>query len=86
MKVLDYGKANFPIKVRCEQVVNEYGFTYGDKQDFCGALLEVELTDLRARHWDKYDYQGVDYGVECPICNKFIPMKYLPTYIIEGIK
>lgn len=87
MRVLEFGESFFPIKVKCEQITDEYGFTYGDKKDFCGALLEVEMTDLRAKYWDKYpNYRGVDYGVECPVCKKFIPITNLPAYIIERIE
>lgn len=82
MKVLERGKSFFPIKVRCEQVVDQYGFSYGEKIDFCGSLLEVEQKDISAKKWYKYpEYHGIDYGIVCPVCGRFIPIQELPEYV-----
>ena len=63
----------FPIKVKCERVVDAYGFSYGKEKDFCGSELEVDVKDIKKHRWFKYpDYEGVDYGVVCPVCGKFV--------------
>ena len=43
MKVLKTGNFNdlFPLIVKCERVVDKYGFSYGNDKDFCGSELEV---------------------------------------------
>lgn len=62
----------FPMKIRCRQVKDKYGFYYGEYQDYCGSELEVETSDIRVHHWSKYpDYSGKDYGVVCPVCGEF---------------
>lgn len=67
----DYGV--FPMSVKCKRVVDQYGFAYGEEKDFCGSELEVDAEDIKKHPWFKYpDYQGVDYGVLCPVCGKFI--------------
>ena len=35
------------MKVRCEHKVDKDGFSYGDKLDFCGRLLEIEEDDVK---------------------------------------
>lgn len=63
----------FPMTVTCKRVVDEYGFAYGKEKDFCGSELEIEADDIKKHPWFKYpNYEGVDYGVVCPICGKFI--------------
>lgn len=77
MKIIKKGNYNdqFPMKVLCRRVVDEYGFGYGDDKDFCGSTLEVEAEDIKKHPWSKYpDFHGVDYGVVCPVCGKFIPV------------
>lgn len=62
----------FPMEVTCRQVVDENGFTNGNKADYCGSLLEVVAEDIKKHSWHKYpDYSGVDYGVICPVCGCF---------------
>lgn len=77
MKIINKGNYNnaFPMKVICRRVTDEYGFGYGDDKDFCGSILEVEEEDIKKHSWSKYPaYQGVDYGVICPVCKKFVPV------------
>ena len=63
----------FPMTVTCKRVVDEYGFSYGKEKDFCGSELEIEADDIKKHPWFKYPYyEGVDYGVVCPVCGKFI--------------
>ena len=63
----------FPMLVFCRRVVDTYGFAYGEEKDFCGSKLEIEAEDIKKHKWFKYpDYEGVDYGVICPVCGKFI--------------
>lgn len=48
MKVIEKAKNSvFPMKVRCEHKVDRYGFSYGNKPDFCGWLLEIEESDVK---------------------------------------
>ena len=76
----------FPMKVKCERVVDEYHFSYGTEIDFCGSELEVDIDDIKKHSWEKYpDFKGTDYGVKCPVCGKFIAINKdkLPSYVIE---
>ena len=78
MKVINKGNYNnsFPKKIVCKRIVDKYGFGYGDEKDFCGSTLEIDECDIKKHRWSKYpDYHGVDYGVICPICGKFIPVE-----------
>lgn len=89
MKVIRKGNYNnvFPMKIICQQVVDKYGFTYGGDHDFCGSELEIEDTDIKMHKWYKYpDYNGVDFGVICPVCGKFIPIDTckIPARILDG--
>ena len=75
MKVIKQGNYNhvFPIQIECKQSTDEYGFTNGDAKDFCGSLLEIEEADIKKHKWFKYpNYEGVDYGVICPVCGNFV--------------
>ena len=91
MKVIRKGNYNnvFPMKIVCQQVVDKYGFAYGGDHDFCGSELEIEATDIKMHKWCKYpDYNGVDFGVICPVCGKFIPIDTckIPARILDGAK
>lgn len=67
----DYGI--FPMAVTCKRVVDQYGFAYGEEKDFCGSKLEIEADDIKKHPWFKYPvFEGVDYGVVCPVCGNFI--------------
>lgn len=75
MKVIKEGNYNgqFPMRVKCQRVVDIYGFAYGDDKDFCGSVVEIEATDIKKHKWTKYpDYSGTDYGLVCPVCGRFI--------------
>ena len=73
MKIIENNsKRDFPIRVTCEQVRDRYGYTYGNPNDFCGSILEIEAADIKKHSWTKFDDCGVDYGVACPVCGKFI--------------
>lgn len=73
MKIIENNaKSNFPIQVICEQIRDKYGYTYGAKNDFCGSVLEIEASDIKKHSWANFDESGIDYGVVCPVCNKFI--------------
>lgn len=75
---------NFPMIITCARVVDEYGFAYGEKLDFCGTELEIEASDVRKHPWFKYPYyEGVDYGVICPVCGKFIDIdpQLIPAHV-----
>lgn len=77
MKVIEENKSFgvFPMKVKCQRVVDEYGFSYGDIVDFCGSVLEVEASDVKLHPWEKYPaFKGADYGVVCPVCGMFVPI------------
>ena len=63
----------FPMRIICKRVTDCYGFAYGEEKDFCGSELEIDAIDIKKHSWFKYpDYEGIDYGVVCPICGKFI--------------
>ena len=63
----------FPMQVKCKKVVDTYEFSYGKEKDFCGSELEIDAEDIKKHKWFKYpDYEGVDYGVICPVCGKFV--------------
>lgn len=75
MKILVKNNFNnaFPMEIECGQVKDEYGFDYGDSKDFCGSILEIDIDDIKKHEWFKYpNFEGVDYGVKCPVCGKFI--------------
>lgn len=75
MKVLEQGNYNdqFPMKIICRRVEDQYGLGYGEPKDFCGSTLEIEEKDIKKHRWSKYpDMKGTDYGVICPICKQFI--------------
>lgn len=77
----------FPMKITCKKSVDQYGFTYGDDKDFCGSELEIDMSDIKKHGWEKYpDYSGIDYGVICPVCGKFITIdrKLLPEYTLKN--
>jgi len=89
MKVISVGNHShvFPMRVICKQVTDEYGFSYGDAVDFCGSELEIEASDIRKRSWYKYpETCGEDYGITCPICKGFVPIKkkLLPKFVLEN--
>ena len=87
MKVIEKAKNSvFPMKVRCEHKVDRYGFSYGNKPDFCGWLLEIEESDVKKHPWFRYpDDSGVDYGIICPVCHMFTPLdeNMLPRHVKE---
>lgn len=73
MKIIENNaKSNFPIRVICEQIRDKYGYTYGAKNDFCGSVLEIEASDIKKHPWTIFDDSGIDYGVACPVCGRFI--------------
>ena len=77
----------FPMKIKCSQVRDEYGFSYGKVEDFCGSELEIDANDIKKHKWFKYpNYVGIDYGVLCPVCGKFIVIDAaeLPNAILES--
>lgn len=79
----------FPMKIACKRVTDEYGFAYGNKEDFCGSELEIEPDDIKKHKWSKYpDYSGIDYGVICPVCGQFISIEEnkIPKYVTEKAK
>lgn len=90
MKIISKGNFNnvFPMRIKCERVEDKYGFAYGDNKDFCGSELEIDENDIKKNEWSKYpDYEGTDYGVICPVCNKFIVIdkNKLPQTILSKV-
>lgn len=88
MKVLKENHGNvFPLEVECQRVEDSHGFGYGPAPDFCHSILEVEESDIKKHPWFKYpDYEGIDYGVICPVCGKFVVIdeKKLPKSAKEN--
>ena len=79
----------FPMQIECRRVEDENGFAYGNEADFCGSLLEIGAEDIVKHPWSKYpDYSGIDYGVKCPVCGKFIVIDKdtIPKAILESCK
>ena len=75
MKIINqsYNYGAFPMVVKCKQVIDEHGFSYGEEKDFCGSELEIDMNDIKEHPWFKYpNYTGTDYGVICPVCGNFI--------------
>ena len=77
MKIIIKGDYNndFPMKVVCRRITDEYGFGYGDDNDFCGSVLEVDAQDIKKHNWVDEDHRGTDYGIICPVCGMFIPVE-----------
>lgn len=89
MKIInkDNFSNTFPMRIICKRVVDEYGFAYGKEKDFCGSELEIEIEDIKKHGWFKYPfYEGVDYGVICPVCGKFIVVdkKVIPDKVLNN--
>lgn len=77
----------FPMRIKCSQVIDKYGFSYGKMKDFCGSELEIDTEDIKKHKWFKYpNYEGIDYGVKCPVCGKFIVINEtkIPQSILEN--
>ena len=89
MKVIkqNYFPNIFPMQIKCEKVVDSYGFSYGEEKDFCGSELEVSAEDIRKHNWFKYpNYEGTDYIVICPVCGQFIAINrdIIPNHIKDN--
>ena len=83
-RVGNYGM--FPMTITCKQVKDIYGFTYGEEKDFCGSILEVVEEDIKKHPWFKFPcYEGVDYGIVCPVCGKFVVVNkdILPVGVVN---
>lgn len=91
MKILKKREASgiFPMRVECRRVADRFGFAYGNEIDFCGSSLEIEAEDIKKHVWFKYpDYKGIDYGVLCPVCKKFIVIdtEKIPRIVRDNAK
>lgn len=88
MKILKRNNGSpFTIRVTCAYKKDGYGFSYGEKADYCGSELEAEKNDIKRHPWYKYpEITGVDYGVICPVCGMFvtIPGKDIPAYVKDN--
>lgn len=42
----------FPMRIKCQIMVDEYGYSYGKEVDFCGSELEIEAEDIKKHHWE----------------------------------
>lgn len=72
---------SFKTTIVCMQIRDNFGYVWGSEEDYCGATLEVETTDIFKREWHKFSEKGVDYGVKCPICGSFIPVLNVPNCV-----
>ena len=72
--------------ITCECIKDKHGYGWGDKEDYCGATLEIEAEDICRREWHKYYEHGIDYGVVCPVCNCFIVVEDLPSHIKKNAR
>ena len=79
----------FPMRVTCKVVYDEFGFHYGEEDDYCRSELEIYADDIVKREWSKYpNFKGTDYGVVCPLCGSFIVIDTtdIPKYILDNAK
>lgn len=77
----------FPMEIKCERILDKYGLSYGEPKDFCGSELEISAEDIKRHDWFKYpDCEGIDYGVICPVCKRFIVIQTdkIPNVILEN--
>lgn len=64
----------FPMRIICKRVVDADGGCYGKEEDYCHSELEIDKEDIK-KHLYSVGWagrHGVDYGVICPLCGKFI--------------
>jgi len=88
MRIIEEGNFGnvFPMVVKCQRVVDRYGYGYGDAKDFCGSKIEIEREDVKKHKWFKYpDDKGTDYGFICPKCGKFvaIDINKIPKQVLD---
>ena len=90
MKILvDNYNNEFTLKVECKKTYDEYGFTYGDDNDYCNSVLEVSEEDVRVHSWSKGwpdNISGDSYVIMCPLCGAWIeiPEDKLPKRVKEN--
>lgn len=80
MKILKQPN-DFKKIITCERIEDKHGYGWGAKENFCGAVLEIDGDDIYSREWSKYCEHGIDYGVVCPVCGSFIVVEDIPTYV-----
>lgn len=66
-------------EVKCSAIPDEYGYVWGDKSEYCGAIVEISLKTAEKRFWERGRDIGITYGVICPKCQSFTPIhgKYI---------
>lgn len=74
MKIIENNshKNGFPRRVTCEFTRSADGYYYDERNNYCGSVLEIESTDIRKHHWQKYYDSGDSYVVVCPVCGCWI--------------
>lgn len=72
MKIIKKNNFTFPMRVTCNRVVDTDGASYGKEKDFCHSELEIDAEDIKKHHYSHCFDEGVNYGVICPVCGKFI--------------
>ena len=69
MKIIEKGSGqNWHLRIKCEVVRDKLGLSYDHTKEHCGSLLEIDKHDVMIRHWEKFDEDGDDYVVKCPVC------------------
>lgn len=86
MKIIENnsGKNSFPRHVTCEFTRSPDGYYYDERNSYCGSVLEIEATDIRKHHWQKYYDSGDSYVVVCPLCGCWIELD--PNTLPKAVK
>ena len=81
MKVLSRGNYNNRKTSNCS-------YDYGKEIDYCGSDLEIDEYDIVVHDWSSCGLQGRNYGIICPVCDKFIELdrSKIPEKILQNAK
>ena len=74
MKIIEdkYNYVQFNQTIRCEQWLDDSGYTYENEEDYCSSVLEIEASDVKKHNWAKFDEKGTSDVVVCPLCGCWI--------------
>ncbi len=85
MKIISEGHGeDWSLKIKCECVLDNFGFSYDSDKEHCGSILEIDKDDVMTREWFKYpDLEGTDYVVVCPKCQccLYLNPSLLPDWV-----
>lgn len=76
MKVIENNSnKSFPRRIVCKMVRDKMGYSYGNINDYCGSVLEIEASDIKRHNWSRYDERGTSFIVICPVCGGWIEIE-----------